>query len=54
MNNIPIKYHAKIRQMIKKAREDERQKALNELSETIYFFPKTVKRDIPQEEWSKG
>jgi hypothetical protein len=27
MNNIPLKYHAKIRQMIKKAREDERARA---------------------------
>lgn len=26
MKNIPPKYHAKIRQMIKKAREDERKK----------------------------
>lgn len=26
MNNIPIKYHAKIRQMIKKAREEGYQK----------------------------
>jgi hypothetical protein len=39
MNNIPIKYHAKIRQMIKKAREDERKK-INDIIATRSFAQK--------------
>jgi hypothetical protein len=35
MNNIPLKYHAKIRQMIKKAREDEEQRIKHQLTHSI-------------------
>lgn len=36
MKNIPLKYHAKIRQMIKKAREDEREKCLLRLEACLF------------------